>query len=772
MSGRAFKGRREDRRLLTGAGRYTADVNLDGQCYACFLRSDRAHAEIASINVKPALELPGVLAVLTGEDTTKAGFRTPPAAAKFPGRGGMAVKVPQLDVLARGRVRYVGQEVALVVAETALAAQDAVELIEIEYRELPAVADAEAALEPGAPQVHDNVPGNLAFDYEYGDEAKTNEAFARAAHVTRLELDSQRMVGNPMEPKGCLAAYDSANDSYEVYASGQGTSVLRAGLTGMTGVAPDKIRVQMLDVGGGFGIRVQAYAEYAALMLATRAVGRPVKWVGSRSETFVSDHHGRGVKLVGELALDKEGTFIGLRLKWFVNLGAYLSQAGPVINTLMATLHAVNAYRIPVLYGRHRLALTNTTPTTAYRGAARPSVVYLAERLVEQAARETGIDRVELRKRNLIPKEAYPYKTPTAEYDSGDPIGCLEEAVEYSDWRSFESRRKEAAARGKLLGIGCAVFVEPSGGGVVPTEEAAIRFDASGNILLHVLAGSTGQGHETVFPEIVAEALGVDPEKVLLREGDPDGPPLVGGGTVGSRSTMMHGSAALVVAREVVRKGMELAAQALEAAVPDIEFERGRYRVKGTDLSITLADLAAKYVGVSPHPLDSLTEIPALRAFPGGAHVAEVEVDPDTGVVDVLRYVAVDDCGRVINHVLLEGQLHGGIMQGLGQVLAEHCIYDPVSAQLLTGTFMDYEMPRADALADVRLFDRSVPSPTNALGAKGAGEAGTTGAVPTLAHAVLDALHPLGIDRLDLPYTPAKLWRAIDSAKRAGGQRV
>lgn len=771
MSG-AFKGRREDRRLLTGAGRYTADVARDGECYACFLRSDRAHAEIASMDVAAAAAAPGVLAVLTGEDTVQASFRTPPPAVKFPGRAGMALRVPHRDVLARARVRYVGQQVALVIAETALAAQDAVELIQVEYNELSAVVEVKAALAPGAPQVHEDVPGNLAFDYEYGDAAKTDAAFARAAHVTRLEVASQRMVGNPMEPKSCLVAYDTTNGTYDVYASGQGTQVLRAGLASVTGIAPEKIRVHPLDVGGGFGVRVDAYPEYAALMLAARTLKRPVKWVGSRSETFVSDHHGRDVKLVGHLALDKEGNFLGLRLEWFVNLGAYLTQAAPVINTLMATLHAVNAYRIPALYGRHRLAVTNTTPTTAYRGAARPSVVYIAERLVEQAARETGIDRVELRKRNLIPKDAYPYKTPTAEYDSGDPIGCLEEAIEYSDWRSFEARRKEAAARGKLRGIGCAVFVEPSGGGVVPTEEAAIRFDASGNILLHVLSGSTGQGHETVFPEIVAEALGVDPEKVLLRAGDPDGPPLVGGGTIGSRSTMMHGSASLVVAREVVRKGMELAAQTLETAVPDIEFEHGRYRVKGTDLSISLVDLAAKYVGVTPHPLDSLTHIPALRAFPGGAHVAEVEIDPDTGVVDILRYVAVDDCGRVINHVLLEGQLHGGIMQGLGQVLGEHCIYDPASAQLLTGTFMDYAMPRADTLADVRLYDRSVPSPTNALGAKGAGEAGTTGALPTLANAVLDALHPLGIDQLDFPYTPMRLWQAIDSAKRAGGGRA
>jgi aerobic carbon-monoxide dehydrogenase large subunit len=765
-----FNGRREDRRMLTGAGRYTADVNLEGQAYACFLRSDRAHAEIVSINVQPALAAPGVLAVLTGEDTARAGFRTPPPAAKFPGREGMMVRVPHRAVLAHGRVHHVGQEVALVVAESVLAAQDAVELVEVEYRELPAVVDAEAALAPGAPQLHENVPGNLAFDFEYGDAVKTDAAFAGAAHVTRVTVDAQRMVGNPMEPKGCVAAYDSASDVYDVYASGQGTQVIRAGLAAMTGVAPGKIRVHPLDVGGGFGIRVQAYAEYAALMLAARTVKRPVKWVGSRSETFLSDHHGRGVRLVGELALDKHGTFLGLRLAWHVNLGAYLSQAGPVINTLMASLHAINCYRIPALYGRHRLAVTNTTPTTAYRGAARPSVVYIAERLVEQAARETGIDRAELRRRNLIPKDAYPYKTPTAEYDSGDPVGCLAEAIAYAEWASFESRRKEAAARGRLRGIGCAVFVEPSGGGVVPTEEAAIRFDAAGNIVLHLLAGSTGQGHETVFPEIVAGVLGVEPENITLREGDPDGPPLVGGGTVGSRSTMMHGSASLVVAREVVRKGMELAAQALEAAVPDIEFAHGRYRVKGTDISIGLADLAAKHAGASPHPLDSLADIPALRAFPGGAHVAEVEIDPETGTIEVLRYVAVDDCGRVINHVLLEGQLHGGIMQGLGQVLGEHCMYDASSGQLVTGTFMDYTMPRADAIADVRLFDCSVPSPTNALGAKGVGEAGTTGAVPTLAHAVLDALHPLGIDKLDTPFTPDRVWHAIHAAKGGSGR--
>jgi carbon-monoxide dehydrogenase large subunit len=763
MSSAVFKGRREDLRLVTGRGKYTSDWNLPGQLHAYFLRSDRAHAEIAAINVDAARSSPGVAAVLTGADTARAGFKSTPNIARYPGRGGAGIKVPHRDGLANARVRFVGQEIAMVVASSALAAQDAGEKIEVEYRDLPVVVDAEDALAPGAEQLYPDIPGNLCFDYEYGDEARTAEAFSRAAHVTRVVLDSQRMVGNPMEPKACLAAYDAAADRYDLYSSSQGLSLMRGSASGITGIPPEKIMVRAQDVGGGFGIRSDAYTEYCVAMLAAKSLGRPVKWVSSRSETFVSDYHGRAAKLVGELALDGEGRFLAIRINWFVNMGAYLSSPGALINTLPPGLHAVNLYRIPVMYGRHRLALTNTTPTTAYRGAGRPNVCYLAERLVEEAAREMKIDRVELRRRNLIPKEAFPYQTPHPHsvYDSGDPPGLLEEALAQGEWGTFDARRAEAKRRGKLRGIGCAVFVEPAGAGGAPKEEAMIKFGESGNALLYSMAGSSGQGHETVYPEVVGEALGMDPERITLRASDPDGPKLIGEGTIGSRSMMAHGGSLLVAAREVVRKGTELAAKDLEVAPTDLEFKQGRYRVKGTDISVGIEDLAKKHPGA----LDSAGEIPLPRSFPSGAHVAEVEIDPETGVVRLLRYTAVDDCGRVINPMLLDGQLHGGIAQGIGQVMGEHAIYDRASGQLLTGTFMDYEMPRADGMPDIQLHDRSIPSPGNPLGVKGAGEAGTTGAVPAVANAVIDALRQLGINALDFPYTPDRIWHAIREAK-------
>lgn len=764
----AFKGRREDARLITGTGRYTADWNVPGQLHAFFLRSDRAHAEIVSLDARPALAVSGVVAVMTGADTTRAGFKVAPPLVKYPGRGGAALKVPHRDVLASERVRFVGQEVAMVIATSAAAAQDGAEAIAVEYRDLPAVVDEEAALAPGAPLLHADIPGNLCFDYEYGDEARTAQAFTQAAHVTRLTLESNRMVGNPMEPKACLATYDAATGTYDLYSSTQGISLMLAGLAGVTGIPADKFRVHAQDVGGAFGIRSDAYVEYCAAVLAAKTLGRPVKWVSSRAETFVSDYHGRAAQLSGELALDRDGRFLAIRFDWIVNSGAYLSQPGPLINTLTTTAHVSNAYRIPTLYGRHRLVLTNTTPTSAYRGAGRPNVSYLVERLVEKAARETGIDRVELRRRNLIPKEAFPYQTPIAAfvYDSGDPPGLLERAVKHSKWSTFEARRAQAARRGKLRGIGCAIFIEPSGGGASPREQAAIRFDASGKARVYALAGPSGQGHETVFPEIVAQVLGMDARNITLRASDPLGPALAGEGTISSRSMISHGGAMVHAAREVIRKGHALAAAALKARGEDVVFEGGRYRVRGRVASIGIWELAAGHAGESPHPLDALGEIQLQRTFPGGAHVAEVEIDPDTGVIRVERYVAVDDCGRVLNHVLLEGQIHGGIVQGLGQVLGEHCIYDRVSGQLLTGSFMDYTMPRAPVLREARLYDHSVPSPRNPLGAKGGGEAGTTGAVPAAANAVLDALSPLGIDRLDLPYTPARIWHAISAARQ------
>ena len=753
---KAFKGRREDDRLLTGRGQYTADWNLPGQLYGCFLRSDRAHAEIISLNVEAARGLPGVKAILTGEDP--ADFKTPPPMVTYPGKGGAMIKVPHRDVIARKRVRYVGQEVALVVAASPAEAQDAVEAIEVEYRDLPAVVDAEAALEPGAPQLHDEIPGNLSFDYEYGDEKATAEAFARAAHVTSLKLESTRVSGTPMEPKACVAAFDPESGIFDVYASTQGMAMMLPNFAAITGVPADKIRIHARDVGGGFGIRSQAYPEYCALMLAAKKLGRPVKWVGSRFETIVSDHHGRAARLHGELALDREGRFLGLRVRWVVNAGAFLSQPGPLINTRNPASHAINVYRIPALYGRHLLALTNTTSTTAYRGAGRPNVSYLVERLVDEAARELELDRTEIRRRNFIPREAFPYKTPFGStYDSGDPAGEFEQALEKSAWDGFEARRKDSMKKGKLRGIGCAVFCEPSGAGAAPKEEAVIKFGDSGNATLHVLAGPTGQGHETVLPEVIGEILGLPAGDITLKASDPQGPVLIGGGTVGSRTMMSHGGALAATAKEVVKKATDLAAKELEVAPADLEFRSGKFQVKGTDLSITLKEVARRY-GAG---LDTRGSIPTPTAFPGGAHVAEVEVDRETGQVELLRYVAVDDCGRVLNHVLLDGQLHGGIVQGLGQALAEHCVYDEASGQLLTGSFMDYAMPRPEIMTRVELYDHSVPSPTNPLGVKGAGEAGTTGALPAMANAVIDALRPLGIHHLDFPFSSARVWQAM-----------
>jgi carbon-monoxide dehydrogenase large subunit len=701
-----------------------------------------------------------VAAVLIGGDTLAAGYHRTQALLPFKGRNDEALKVPPRPVLAVERVRFVGEPVALVVAETPEQAQDAAELIAVEYDPLPAVATPEAALADDAPRLHDAVPGNLCFDYEYGDAGAAEAAFAAAAHVVRLDLESARVVGNPMEPKSALASWDG--EMLDLWTGTQGMVALRDSLASLTGLPPERIRVRAQDVGGGFGIRGPAYPEHAALALAAQRVGKPVKWVASRSETFVSDYHGRGLRMRGELAIDAEGRFLAIRHEWLCDQGCYPVATGPLINTLNPAMMCTGCYRIPAVHGRHRLAVTNTVPITAYRGAGRPDMAYAIERLVDEAARRTGIDRLELRRRNLVPRGAFPHRLPNnaAEYDSGDYAALLADAAEAADWAGFEARRAESAALGKLRGIGCAVFVEPAGG-VVPRDEIALAFTPEGDVVIHSVIGPSGQGHETVMPEIVARVFELPPERITLRTGDPDGPPLFGGGAFASRSMLSHGAAGLLAAREVVRKGQDLAADALEAASADLEFSGGEYRIVGTDRAIALLDLARRHTGPGPNPLDTRAELPASRAFPSGAHVAEVEIDPDTGAVALLRYVAVDDCGVVLNHTLLEGQILGGMMQGLGQVFGELCRYDADSGQLLTGSFMDYAMPHADLLQDVVLRDLCVQSPNNPLGVKGAGEAGTTGAPPMAMNAVLDALRPVGVRQPDMPASPARIWTAI-----------
>ena len=752
-----YLGRREDSRLLTGAGRYSADWSLPGQIHGVFVRADRAHAELRSIDTVAARAMPGVVAVLTGAEAVAAGFDRNNTMMPVKGVDGQSMVALKRPALAVGRVRFVGEPVALVVAETQAQAQDAAEAVAIDYADLPVVATAEAAVAPGAARLHEAAAGNLCFDYAYGDREATAAAFARAATVVELDLRSDRVVGNPMEPKAALAVW--RDGMLDLWTSTQGMTAFRDSLVMMTGLDPATIRVRAQEVGGGFGIRGPAYPEHAALVLAARQTGRPVKWVASRSETFLSDYHGRGVVMHGALALDAEGRFLAVRHEWLCDQGAFPSAAGPFINALNGPAMCTGCYSIPVAYGHTRLALTNTVPITAYRGAGRPDMAYMMERLVDEAALRTGRDRVELRRINAVARDAFPYKLPSGtEYDSGDYAALLARVVDLSDWGGFEARRAEAAARGNLRGIGCALFVEPAGG-VVPKDEVMLSVDDEGFFVLHNVTQSNGQGHETVYPEIIARVLEIDPAMIIVRQSDPEGPVLVGGGAFGSRSTMSVGGASDIAARAMVKKGMALAAEALEAAEADLEYGSGDFRIAGTDRSISLLALAERHRGA----LDTKSELLSPRAFPSGAHVAEVEIDPQTGVVSMMRYTAVDDCGQVMNPTLLEGQIVGGMLQGIGQVLGEICRYDE-HGQMLTGSFMDYAMPHADMLTQVSLEDLSVPSPSNPLGVKGAGEAGTTGSLPAAMNAILDALRVRGVRHLDMPATAQAVWRALQAA--------
>ncbi len=745
--------RREDQRLLTGNGRYTADWNQPGQLHAAFLRSDRAHAHIRAIDIAAARAAPGVAAVLTGVEMQAAGYTRGRAHVPFPGRTGKLL-APTGPALALDRVRHVGEPIAVVVADSAHAAQDAAELILVDYDDLPAVTGAANAIAAGAPLLHADIPGNLCFDFAYGDAEAADAAFAGATHVVRLTMTSPRVVGNPMEPKAALAAW--TGETLDLWSSSQGMTGMRDGLAALTGMPPGQLRVHAHDVGGAFGIRGAAYPEYAALALAARVAGRPVKWVATRAETFLSDYHGRAVTMTAELALDAEGRFLAIRHDWLCDIGAWPSAAGPSTNSLNAALMATGAYRIPAASGRVRLAVTNTVPITAYRGAGRPDMAYAVERLVDEAAAQTGIDRVALRRRNLIPPSDFPYAIATAPmpaaYDGTDFPALLDRALSLSDWDGFAARRQAA---GKLRGIGCALFIEPAGG-VSPTDEAAITFAPDGAVTLHEVAIASGQGHETVLPDIAAAVLQIDPARITLLGGRMESPALKGAGAFGSRSTMAQGSACAEAAEVAVRKGRALASNVLEAAEADIAYAAGEYRIAGTDRAITLVELARRHPGA----LDSRAELPSPRAFPSGAHVAEVEIDPETGVVELVRYVSVDDCGQVLNETLVRGQIWGGLMQGLGQVFGEQGEYD-ADGQLRNGSFMDYVMPRADLLRRVDISFVPTPSPGNRLGVKGVGEAGTVGALPAAMNAVLDALRGAGVRTFDMPATAARIWAAL-----------
>ncbi|MDX1375007.1 MAG: xanthine dehydrogenase family protein molybdopterin-binding subunit [Burkholderiales bacterium] len=764
------KGRLEDARMLKGAGRYVSDWNVEGQAYGHFLRSDRPHAKIVSIDVSGATALPGVIAVLTGEDVRAAGHKPMPAAAPMKGRGGAEQILPPRYSLSAGRVRYVGEPVALVVAESAALAQDAAEQVLVEYEDLPAVVSALDALAPGAPQLHEDVPGNLVLDFVGGDAQATDAAFARAAKVVSLSAYHSRVVGNPMEPRAALGAYDPAADLYTLYATTQGAGPMRLQVGAMLGVPPERLRIVAEEVGGGFGVRFNAYPEYGALLLAAKNLARPVKWVGTRSEIFLADEQARDIVHRGEAALDANGRILALRFDYVSNLGAYLAFTGSFINTVNLVNVVSGVYDVPAVHVQAKLVVTNTVPTAAYRGAGRPVASYAMERLIDQAAYESGIDPAEFRRRNLVPKAKFPYKTVTGfEYDCGDFEGVLVDALAAADWKGFPARKAEAAKRGRLRGRGIATYIEATAaGGFAPYDQAHITWETDGSLTLRTASHNHGQGHETTLAQVVAGVLGVPMERIRLRTSEPDHF-MVSNPTGGSRTLHGLGSAMFYAAEEIVKNGVDLAAEALESAAADIEFASGTYRIKGTDRAISITALAQKYPGRLDLDYRDRPKVPST--FPNGCHVAEVEIDPDTGGIEIVSYVAMDDVGNIVNHQIVEGQMQGGITQGAGHVLGEQAVYDAESGQLLTGSFMDYPMPRAVLVNNLRVLEHPVPTETNPLGAKGVGEAGVTGSMPCLMNAIIDALRGAGVTHFDMPATPLRVWRALEAAK-AGDPRA
>jgi aerobic carbon-monoxide dehydrogenase large subunit len=750
--------RLEDFRLITGSGRYAADWNAAGQLHGCFVRADRAHAHIVSVNAARALAHPGVKAVYTGEDALRAGYTRAPHALTFPGLNGMKARAPERPVLAHGKVRFVGEALALVVAESAATAQDAAELIEVEYRDLPSVTDPERALAEGAPLLHEDVPGNLAFESEAGDAQAVASAFSRAAHVMKVKVVSTRVAPNPLEPRACLVAYDRASGEYRFNVVTQGVTTLRNQLSAYTGVPGEKLTFEVRDVGGGFGQRTPAYPEYCALMIAAKDTGRPVKWVSTRAEGFLADAHGRGNVVSGELALDPEGRMLALRLDWIADMGAYLSPGamGHIRNT---TTCMTGVYRIPALYAHYRVPLTNTTPISAYRGAGRPDIAYVIERLVNEAAAELGLDAAELRRRNFIPPEAFPYKTPTGSvYEVADLPGLLDQALALADWSGFPERRRQAEAAGRLRGIGISTVIENTGAGNAPRDEVELELDATGGVTLYTVSKAQGHGHETTLAQIVGRALGIPYERVKVVQCAPDHM-LEGNHTGGSRTTVGAGSVSHLAAQKLIEQGKAIAALALHVEPSQVEYADGEFRSSESERALSLGEIAAS------QPLVVRSEGKFGSTFPNGCHVAEVEIDPETGAARIASYCAVDDCGVVINHAIVEGQLHGGVAQGAGQVFGEHMVYDSESGQPLTASFMDYYMPRAGLLPEMRGEEHPTVSKVSPLGVKGMGESGCTASIPALVNAVADALRPVGVAHLDMPLTPARIWHAL----RAGG---
>jgi carbon-monoxide dehydrogenase large subunit len=710
-----------------------------------------------------------VVAVLTGADLKQGGIGMMPCVAPLKSRDGSPLVIPPKLPVAIDRVRFVGEPIAIVIAETDGAARDAAELVVADIEPLPAAVEPESALRPGAPAVWEQAPGNVCLDFFLGDEAAATTAFESAAHVSRITIENTRMVVNAMEPRAALAQYDAKTERFTLHTPSQGVAGFRGTMARMLGVKPPQVRVVSGDVGGSFGMKGMAYAEPAALLFAARRLGRPVKWCADRSESFLSDHMGRASTLTAELALDRDGRFLGLRVDGFGDMGAFLTAMGPLPATAVISRNIVSVYRFPAFAYRVRCVFTNTVPTGPYRGAGRPESKYVLEQLIDQAAREMGIDRVEIRRRNLIPPSAMPHKTANGNvYDSGEFEALMDEALKRADWAGFEQRRKDSAARGKLRGISVAPYLENTAG--TGSELADIRFEADGGVTLITGTKDIGTGHAAPWAQILADRLGLPFSAIRVREDDSDLMSEGAGGSGGSRSAIAAGGAILECSDKIVEQGRRAAAHVLEAAVEDIVFERGRFVVAGTDRDIPILELAKTLRERTDLPADlpkaldaKVNHTTAPSSWPNGCHVCEVEIDPETGVPTILRYTVVDDFGMVINPPIVAGQVHGGIAQGVGQVLLERAVYDE-SGQLLTGSYMDYAMPHADDLPSIDFSTRDVPCVTNPLGAKGCGEAGNGGSMPAVMNAILDALSARGVTRLEAPATPHRIWQALRAA--------
>ncbi len=761
--------RTEDPVLVSGRGRYTDDIDLPGQANAVVVRSPHAHGTIRGIESADARAMPGVLGVYTARDLEA--YDTLKCAVPFKNRDGSDMHKPPRPAFAADKVRCVGDPVAMVVAETLLQAKDAAEAVALDIDPLPAVTLASEAAKPGAPLLYDDVPGNVALDYHYGDGEKVADAFSRAAHVTRLSLRNTRLVVAAMEPRAAIGVYDAERDRWTLHCQSQGVFGMKSQLVDILRSAPDRVRVLTGHVGGSFGMKAPVYPEYVALLHAARALGRPVKWTDERSGSFVSDHHGRDHEMTAELALDRDGHFLAVRLAGFGNMGAFLGPVSPLMATLNAVKNTPGIYRTPLLEVSSRCVFTNTAWVSAYRGAGRPEGNYYMERLIDAAAAETGIDRIALRRRNHVPADAMPWKAASGmEYDSGDFPALFERALATADVGGFAARRRESEASGKLRGLGIGSYLEVT---APPNKEmGGIRFEADGTVTIVTGTLDYGQGHAAPFAQVLSQTLGVPFDRIRLLQGDSDAL-IAGGGTGGSRSITASGAAIVEAAAKVIEKGRLAAAHVLEAAAADIEFVRGRFTIAGTDRSIGIMELAAK-LRAGPKPPEGMPDSldvshatgPIPSAFPNGTHIAEVEIDPETGVVELVKYSSVNDFGTVVNPLLVEGQVHGGVVQGLGQALLENAVYDG-DGQLLAGSFMDYAMPRAHHLCDIGFVSHPVPAKSNPLGTKGCGEAGSAGGLASIMNAIVDALSVYGIRHFDMPATPERVWQAIRDAQAA-----